>query len=116
MTRGKRSKYLDSKGCKHYKLPKRREFISKLKLIGRIVDCCRKRGTVAFFCGAPKSKLRKVEKVDVRKACLDKGHKKTDRTSTNDYFEMSKRGFLIMFGHRLKIFFISIFGARLGPA
>jgi hypothetical protein len=48
-----------------------------------------------------KSKLRKVEKVDFRKACLDKGHKKTDRTSTNDYFETSKRGFLIMFGHRL---------------
>jgi hypothetical protein len=43
-----------------------------------------------------------VEKVDFRKACLDKGHKKTDRTSTNDYFETSKRGFLIMFGHRLK--------------
>jgi hypothetical protein len=43
-----------------------------------------------------------VEKVDFRKACLDKeGHKKTYRTSFNDYFETSKRGFLIMFGHRL---------------
>jgi hypothetical protein len=42
-----------------------------------------------------------VEKVDFRKACLDKGHKKTDRTSTNDYFGTSKRGFLIMFGHCL---------------
>jgi hypothetical protein len=29
------------------------QFISKLKLIGRIVDCSRKHGTVAFFCGAP---------------------------------------------------------------
>jgi hypothetical protein len=56
-----------------------------------------------FFAARQNQNFEKWKKVDFRKACLDKGHKKTDRTSTNDYFETSKRGFLIMFGHRLTI-------------